>query len=157
MDRFIVDVMLGKLAKWLRIFGFDSIYSSKMTDNEIIYLSRKENRIVITRDKELFNRLEPNLRVFINSDKPLNQFVQLKSLLNLKIDKSLILSRCSLCNSELILVNKELAKDKVPPFIYNRHNIFKYCRTCDKFYWQGSHIDRIFNLISKVEKKLSSF
>ena len=151
--KLLCDHMLGTLAKWLRLCGFDTYYPSiDMKDNQLIRIADEENRFLITRDKELIQRAnKKNIKVIeintIDLDEQLFLVFQ-----NIKIKKDLILTRCSICNSILNKISKEKIKGKVPEKIFNNNNEFLYCLTCDKIYWKGSHYDKmmskIYNMIN---------
>jgi len=100
--KFLCDQMLGTLAKWLRIYGFDTLYAnSTMSDDKLIIISKKENRCLITRDEELaFRSKKENINVIHFKIKELDEQLTLV-LRGLEIDKDKILSRCIVCNSDL--------------------------------------------------------
>ena len=140
--------MLGTLAKWLRIYGLDTFYAnSEMEDNELIEIAKKENRILITRDKTLAQicRRE-NLKVIeinnIDIDKQLEQVLK-----DIKLDKNMILTRCLICNSILEDIDKKKVRNKVPEGAFQTNNKFWICKKCDKIYWKGSHYD---NMLEKI-------
>ena len=142
--KFLCDQMLGTLAKWLRIYGFDTFYAtSTISDDKIIIIAKKEDRCLITRDKELaFRCKKENIRVLyfkvVNLDEQLNIVLQ-----NLLVDKNKFLTRCLICNSELSKINKDNIKDKVPIKIFQNHEKFWFCKKCDKIYWRGSHYNKM--------------
>ncbi|MBN1384216.1 MAG: Mut7-C RNAse domain-containing protein [Elusimicrobia bacterium] len=137
--KFIVDKMLGRLVKWLRLFGYDTVYFAGDTDSELVLESIKQQRILLTRDKGI-SKKKPIRIVFIESEKLFEQIEQLKSSLRLNIDETKLFTRCIKCNTPLEEIEKEKIKDKVPPFIFKTHNSFSFCVNCKKTYWQGSHI-----------------
>lgn len=142
--KFLCDQMLGTLAKWLRIYGLDTLYAnSTMPDGKLIMISKKENRCLITRDEELvFKCRRENIQVI--HLKTLNLDEQLRIVLqNLAVDKNKILSRCIVCNSELSNIKKDAAKGKVPEKVFQNHEKFWFCKTCNKIYWCGSHYDKM--------------
>jgi len=149
--KFLCDHMLGTLAKWLRLFGFDTYYpSNDMIDDELIIIADEENRILITRDKELIQRANrKNIKVIeiktIDLDEQLNLVIK-----KININKDLILSRCSVCNSILNSILKEEVDGKVPEKIFNNHKDFLYCLKCNKIYWKGSHYNNILTKIDKI-------
>jgi hypothetical protein len=151
--RFLADQMLGKLAKYLRFLGYDTFYTNKqISDKELIEIAKKEERVILTRDKIIAQNV-PN-SVYLKNDNLEEQFRELNK--NIYITKIAILSRCSLCNSVLEKVNKEMVKKFVPEYIYVHNNDFYICNTCKKVYWYGSHTQRIIkeidNLLKEVKK-----
>lgn len=147
--KFLVDFMLGRLCKWLRILGYDAAYFNSLNKNTIIYQSLKEGRILLTRD----HRLSKNkaLKVLlVDSDNYEKQIQQVLKELNLKVDPEKMFTRCCLCNTILEPINKEKVKDKVPPFVYQTQKNFSYCSTCQKIYWPGTHWDLMRGKYSQI-------
>jgi len=145
--------MLGSLAKWLRLFGFDTFYvNNEINDGELIQLAKKENRIIITRDKELTFRVKKeNLKAIKILSTDLD--VQLKNVLcGVPIKEEAVLSRCSLCNFILEEIKKKEVKNRVPEKIYENNDMFWFCRKCDKIYWMGSHYDKITAKINEIKR-----
>jgi uncharacterized protein with PIN domain len=146
--KFLCDQMLGTLAKWLRIYGFDTFYANSIiSDDEIILISKKDDRCLITRDKELaFRCKRENIKIkhikAVNLDEQINLVLH-----DLEIDKDKILSRCLVCNSEVIKIKKETIKDKVPIKVFQKHKKFWFCKKCNKIYWKGSHYDKMLQKI----------
>src|SRR3989339_466989 len=105
--KFIVDKMLGRLAKWLRLFGYDTVYFTEGSDKELVFESVRQQRILLTRDKGISKR-KPLKIIFINSEKFAEQIEQLKSDLKIEIDTKKIFTRCIKCNTPLEKIEKEL-------------------------------------------------
>lgn len=145
---FIVDKMLGRLTKWLRLFGYDTVYFTGDKDSELVFESIRQQRVLLTRDNGISKR-KPFKVIFIKSEKLFEQIEQLKNGLNLKIDEEKIFTRCVECNTLVEKIEKEKVKNMVPLFIFETHNDFSYCSNCQKTYWQGSHIELARNLIKK--------
>jgi hypothetical protein len=142
--------MLGTLAKWLRIYGFDTFYANNLIDDEeLLKIAEKEKRIIITRDKELiYNAKRRNLKIILISTTDLDE--QLNIILKeYKIDENLFLSRCTLCNNPVKPIEKKDIKDRVPPRVFENNENFWYCSKCDKIYWKGSHCEK---MIEKTKK-----
>ena len=152
--KFLCDQMLGSLAKWLRLIGFDTFYAnSEMKDDEIIQVAKKEDRIVITRDKQLMIRIKkqklPIIELNITDvDKQLE--IVLKDIV---IDQKNVLSRCSVCNSLLGNMEKKDVKNKVPKRVFENNEKFWFCKKCNKIYWMGTHYDKIKNKIKKLQNQ----
>ena len=151
--KFLCDQMLGNLSSWLRFFGFDTIYiKNYIEDDDLLEIAQKDNRIILTRDKELIIRSNKRKIKNIYVDN-LDLDEQLITVLkDVKIDKKMILSRCSICNSLLDKIDKNKVQNKVPNKIFNNIDEFQICRNCDKVYWAGSHYDKIIKKIFKIEK-----
>jgi uncharacterized protein with PIN domain len=137
--RFIADVMLGRLAKRMRLLGFDVLYDRTLDDNEIIRLSLEQNRIILTRDTELARRpLAANL-VFIRHDTVKEQ---LRQVIDIYMIESVPgpLTRCSVCNELLLPTTKQDIKDIVPEYVYGNYGVFLRCVSCGRVYWEGTHV-----------------
>lgn len=155
--RFIVDAMLGKLTKKLRVFGYDSIYSSDTDDNEIINIAKKENRIIITKDSQLARqgiKNKVNVIEIIGNDE-IEQFLQINKKVKLgKCVASGKSSRCTACNGELKSIDKNIAKEKVPPRVLEQTNEFWKCKNCQKIYWEGTHIQNLQKFAGMLNDRL---
>jgi len=150
--KFLCDQMLGTLAKWLRIFGFDTFYANaEISDEDLLQVAKKENRIVITRDKQLIRiGRKEDLQVIGVTSTDIDE--QLRHvLIDVKIDETAVLSRCSLCNTVLDKINKNAVKDKVPERVFNNNDTFWFCPKCNKIYWMGSHYDKMIKKINMVK------
>ena len=148
--KFLCDRMLGTLAKWLRIFGFDTSFAdSNIEDEKLIKLTKDEERVLITRDKNLiFDARRENIKVIKIISTDVND--QLRQVLkNTKIDEIFFLSRCLLCNNLVEKISKKNVKKIVPKRVYENNKKFWYCNICDKVYWKGSHFE---NMIQKIKQ-----
>lgn len=151
--KFIADIMVGRLAKYLRMAGYDVLYTNTASDNQIIKKARETDRIVLTRDSLMLTRREFKKGtvkyLFIKDDKLKNQLNQIKSDLKVSLKPNLV--RCIECNRKLIKVKKEDVKNKVPPYVYKTQQNFLYCKKCDKYYWRGTHYDNIRNTFLSIK------
>lgn len=138
--KFVVDCMLGKLAKWLRILGFDTVYLNKAEDRELLRLARREKRVLLTKDHGLLQAARGFPRLFIESDDWRQQLVQVLDAYKLR-GRARPHSRCLRCNVELKRLPKRLAKNLVAPFVYERSRSFAICPSCGRVYWPGSHFE----------------
>ena len=144
--------MLGTLAKWLRIFGFDTFYAnSEIDDNKLLEISKNENRILLTRDKNLiFRARRENIQTIEINMTDINE--QISYVLNNYHYKSFqVLSRCILCNTLVIEIDKNKIRDKVPPKVFENNNKFWYCKNCKKIYWKGSHYNKMMEKINNLD------
>jgi uncharacterized protein with PIN domain len=149
--------MLGTLAKWLRILGFDTFYANNtMTDEELLHIAKNEKRTIISRDKELIIRgKKKNLTIIkiitTDLDEQLNQVLEL-----IHIDEQYVLSRCTLCNTILKAREKSQIEGKVPEKVFENNDEFWFCKKCDKYYWKGSHYEKIIKKMEEIKKKTIS-
>ena len=144
--KFLCDQMLGSLARWLRLLGFDTYYAdSEIDDTSLLEIAKKQKRVIITRDKELLIRAKKH-KIQLIEINSINLDEQLKTLLKDKeINEKKVLTRCSLCNTLVVEINKEDVKNRVPEKVFLNNELFWYCSKCDKIYWRGSHYDKIIN------------
>ena len=147
--KFLCDQMLGTLAKWLRIYGFDTYFANSQIDDEVlIKIAKKEDRILITRDKELVQKARrENIKTILLKNTDIDEQI-VDVLKDKNFDEKLLLSRCILCNSEIHEIKKEDIKDKVPIKVFENNDKFWFCEKCKKVYWRGTHYD---NMVEKIK------
>ncbi|MBT6603760.1 hypothetical protein HOB36_01575 [Candidatus Bathyarchaeota archaeon] len=140
---FILDGMLGSLARWLRIAGYDSIYFRGLDDNLLLVEIMSFSRIMLTRDRELFQRSQKlGLRsMYLESEEVKVQLSHLKT--ELGVELSATNSRCPRCNGSLRKTPKADVQDLVPAESFNAFDEFWVCGTCSRAYWKGSHWEKI--------------
>ncbi len=146
--KFIADVHLGKLARYLRIFGFDTFYETDLDDHKIVEISKAEKRIVLTRDINLLKHGKLTHGIWIRNQNSKKQLAEVIQRLQLE-SKISFPSRCSLCNGELQKVQKNEISGRLLPLTKEHYNEFYLCPQCDKLYWKGSHYDKIIDFIRK--------
>jgi len=143
---FAADSMLGKLARYLRILGYDTVYQSNYQENELLKLSAK-GRIILTKNQKTFTSYPDAILIEHNTVKDQIKIVDKK--IGLTRDHNALFNRCSLCNSILSKVEEDVARENVPDFVFAHHpkNIL-FCPACKKFYWPGTHKD---NMVEKLK------
>jgi len=147
MTTFLADAMLGRLAKWLRILGYDTLYGVHWDDNELARRSRAEGRVLLTRDGELARRR--GLRVlFIHQQELEPQLAEV--LAAYPPPPEGLFSRCPECNAPLQDVPKEAAREQVPPYVYQTQARFRRCPQCLRLYWQGTHWQRMRERLAEL-------
>ena len=138
--KFVVDGMLGRLAKWLRVLGYDTVYHPTPDDSQLVRMARAEGRILLTRDRALARRR--GLRcLLIESEHLADQRRQVIAELGLTTDGSF--SRCPLCNTPLQHIARTAAEPRVPAHVFRTHQRFSLCPQCDRVYWPGTHRARM--------------
>lgn len=154
--RFIADSMLGRLARWLRLLGHDTLYYPQIEDRVLLKIAREDNRILLTRDSRLVKVRGLQHFLLLKENNP---FKQLKNVIltfklyNNKlegVEGDIILSRCAVCNSTLNNVPKEEVKNLIPEYVYQTSNIFKQCSKCGKLYWKGTHPEKFRKKLSEI-------
>ena len=137
--KLLCDHMLGSLARWLRFMGYDTAYPEPGPDRMLIERMRAEDRVLLTRDKELAGRVPGAVQV--RSDNLDEQIREVAAVLRLHLVDPL--SRCSLCNEILEVVPRGEVKILVPEGVTSRHQEFWRCPACRRVYWQGTHWDKM--------------
>jgi len=139
--RFLADRMVGRLAKWLRMLGYDTAYPDA-DDGALVRLAQREGRILLTRDTRLCRRRDLGPHLFIESDHVLEQLRQV--LTTFRLDpRAAVGPRCAHCNGPLEPVGRAEAAGAVPAFVLASHAAFGRCRGCGRLYWPGTHWERI--------------
>ena len=138
--KFLVDSMLGRLAKWLRILGYDTLYFSSLEDSDLVRIARAEGRMVLTRDREMTRRRGIDC-LFVENEHFREQIRQVLRDLNLQADSSF--TRCPVCNTPLQPLEKRDAQGRVPPYVYKTQERFSLCPGCQRIYWRGTHWERM--------------
>jgi len=138
---FVADTMLGKLAKYLRIMGYDTFYQTSYSDQRLSELV-KEGRILLTRNHTTATRYTNAF--FIDHDRVKDQLKAIDNSLRLTRDRKDWFRRCTVCNSPLSKAKLEFARDNVPDFVFSTyHEKIVFCPICKRFYWPGTHRERI--------------
>ena len=151
---FIADTMLGDIAKWLRLLGYDTLYSRAYTDNQILEISKRTGRTIVTRDKNLYWRARKRgLRaILVTGDTVVERLAEVAYYARLRLKPDPARSRCPECNAPLKEVNKEHVKDRVPPRSYEVYNKFYVCPRCGRVYWEGGHWKNIRRVAAEAEE-----
>jgi uncharacterized protein with PIN domain len=152
---FIADKTLGKLAKWLRILGYDTVYW--LSDDLTGLLSRalEEGRSLITKDTKLYQRKGTVRALLIREDNPFLQIQEVVRHFQLPLNKKMLFSRCLTCNAILEEVVPEEVKEEVPDYIYHTHQAFSRCPSCRKVYWAGSHYGHMAKVVERLQEATS--
>ncbi len=141
-SRFVLDVHLGRLASYLRILGFDTLYRNDYRDEELAAISHDQGRILLTRDRGLLKRSQVTHGYLIRADRPRDQVREVVRRFDLSGQISPF-RRCSHCNTPLQPVNKEDVIQRIPPKTRERCQDFAACPCCHKLYWRGTHTARL--------------
>jgi uncharacterized protein with PIN domain len=150
--KFIVDTMLGKLARWLRALGYDTLYLRAIADHRLLHLARAEARILLTRDARLA-REAGSLALLVSAERLDGQISEVLERLDLAPPEHGLLSRCLECNGLLEDRPKDAVRGLVPEYIFSTQERFVGCPGCEKIYWQGSHADRILARLSPLLRR----
>jgi len=151
ITKFILDVHLGKLAKFLRMIGFDTLYKNNFSDPFIIVTSISEKRIILTRDLGILKNKQVTHGYFIRSTNPKDQLIEVIDRFDLG-ENIQPLNRCIECNGSIVIVCKEEIEHLLKPKTRKYFNDFFQCNNCKKVYWEGSHYHKIIDQINNLKK-----
>lgn len=149
--RFVLDVHLGRLARYLRMLGFDCRYDNRMDDDRLAAVSKEEGRILLSRDHELLRRRELTHAYCVRSATPRAQAIEVVRRFDLA-DASNPFTLCLHCNTKVEPVSREDAAQHVDAKILERYDVFTHCPDCGRIYWQGSHHQRMQTIIEEIRK-----
>jgi uncharacterized protein with PIN domain len=144
--RFVLDVHLGRLASYLRMAGFDTIYRNNLTDNELAVISATEKRILLTCDRGLLKRGEVVYGYCVRAEEPVLQLSEELRRFDL-FDQIHAFQRCMKCNEILNRVPKETVLDRLPAKVREHYSNFQICPGCGRVYWPGTHYERMSEMI----------
>ncbi len=153
--------MLGTLAKWLRILGYDTLYDNQIEDDDLILRCAAEGRIALTRDVRLTQRSRLQHAILISDDSLLLQIQEVLNTIGEQVDPERVLSRCVECNDRIQTLSREAVRDRVPAYVFEKQSHFRGCPTCCRIYWGGTHRERILERLAPLlpdvdTKELSS-
>ena len=151
---FLCDAMLGSLARWLRFFGFDSVFLEPGPEDRVLAeQARVEGRWLLTRDRELASAGPRTM--LVGADDLEDQLIEVFGRLELRPDATLENARCSECNGDLVDVTREEVAEVTPPHVLATAPRFRRCAGCQRVYWPGSHGDRILERMAAVVQRLT--
>ncbi|RTR00454.1 Mut7-C RNAse domain-containing protein [Halomonas nitroreducens] len=151
--RFLLDVHLGRLARYLRLLGFDCRYRNHAGDAELAAQAEREGRILLTRDRNLLKRKRVALGRCVRADDP---FVQLEEVARAfaLLDELAPFTRCTRCNGRLEAVDKAAVDHRLEPLTRRYVDTFLQCEACGQVYWHGSHVPRMETLVERLRQRL---
>lgn len=140
--RFFCDAMLGRLARWLRALGYDTVYDPEIEDAELVRRSVEEERVILTRDRELAEAWRVEGCLVLGSDDPLQNLAVVDRELGLGWPRPLF-RRCLACNEPLGEASAGEVERRAPDRVRARESRFRQCPSCKRVYWDGSHTRRM--------------
>ena len=143
--RFIVDTNAGKLARWLKMLGYDTLFINDVDDNELIAIGLNDKRVLLTKDTQIMlQRVVTSGRlkaVLIEDDNPKDQLRQVVRMI--KIDQERKFTRCLECNKLLVPKSKDEVQELVPAYVLETQSQYFQCPVCQRIYWRGTHWQRM--------------
>jgi len=154
--KFIVDSMLGDVARWLRMLGYDTLYSRNYEDWEILRIAAKDDRVIITRDLGLFRRARKRglKAVYIEPSDMSDMLANIARRTGIELNFKPNRTRCPYCNTELEIITKAEALSFVPPSVGAKYDVFWRCPKCGKVFWQGNHWKTINSILESAKMKI---
>ncbi len=141
--RFLLDRNLGKLAKWLRILGYDTVYDDGSSDIDFVDRAHKELRIAVVRKRNMVDLSRRIQLLVLTQDRLPAQLQEVLNKLKLDPDRAKRLTRCLICNVLLAPVSKKDLPPWVPDYVRDKYTDFKMCPSCGRIYWPGTHVENI--------------
>lgn len=155
--RFIVDSNVGRLARWLRMAGFDTLFINDLDDNRLIRVALSEKRVLLTKDTQILKRRVATTGrltvILIESEEVKAQLGQVLKTLNL-VGQVKPFTLCLECNQPLVVRSKDEVKDVVPPYVFKTQNQYMQCPACQRIYWRGTHWQRMNRELEKILGKV---
>ena len=148
--KFICDVHLGKLSRYLRIFGFDVYYKNDLSDEEIVQISSLQRRAILTKDRGILKRNEVTHGYFVRNTNVEEQIKEVIKRFDLQGDIKEF-TRCLECNTELMKIAKEKIAGNLPPKVNQSQEEFYKCPGCEKLYWKGTHHQKMLSFVKKIK------
>ena len=151
--KFIVDSNVGRLARWLRIAGFDTLFINDLDDNRLVRLALSEGRVLLTKDTQILKRRVATTRrlkvILIESEEVKAQLRQVVKTLKLT-EEIKPFTLCLECNQPLVTKDKEGVKELVPPYVFETQTQYMQCPACNRVYWRGTHWQRMSMELEKI-------
>ncbi len=153
MPQFVLDVHLAKLARHLRMVGLDSLWRPDYSDPQLLEISATEKRVLLTKDRALFESTPPSLRYYVTANDPkvqLTEVLQNFECLEKAKSGADFLTICLECNAKILKVGRAQIVDRVPANSLEHFQEFFLCPRCERVYWKGSHYDRMKNWVAEL-------
>ena len=147
--RFVLDGHLGTLARYLRLSGFDSLYRNDYGDDELAAISAAEDRILLTRDRDVLKRRIVTHGYWVRNDVPRDQLAEVFRRFDLH-DMAAPFTRCARCNAPLRDVDKAEIEHRLEPLTRRYYDVFRICTGCGRLYWHGTHVERMSWLLEAI-------
>jgi uncharacterized protein with PIN domain len=154
--KFLVDENVGRLAKWLRMVGYDATFIKNVSDTQLVEVALSEERILLTRDTQILQRRVVSSHqlhaILIQSDQTGEQLRQVIKELHLELSSQQF-TRCMECNAVLASRTREEVKDLVPPYVFKTQEQYMLCPHCQRIYWRGTHWQAMKKRINDLAPK----
>ncbi len=154
--KFLVDGMLGKLARWLRMLGHDVSYSVQFNDSELLEFAKRDERILLTKDLELYKRAIGRglAAYYVEGKNESERLAEVAKRYSLQLTIDMNRSHCPVCNTNLKVASKEQLQGELEKNTFTYYDKFWKCPNCGQIYWQGAHWTQINYTLSQARLKL---
>ena len=147
--KLILTKELGRLARWLRIIGFDVLYELQGNRSSVIMMALKEDRVIVTRGHSLTNSCGIKV-INISREGIKEQLGEVLKALKISLDSDKMFTRCIICNEELSPVTKEAIRNNVPEYVFQTQDNFVCCPKCGRIYWRGTHWGNVKGVLEDI-------
>jgi uncharacterized protein len=148
--KFLADSSLGRLSKWLRILGYDTVYWRGEADRPFLRIAEREGRVVLTRRRDVLARQHPGIVLFVENDRVEDQLVEVLEKLNIAPEPEAIFTICLQCNIPLCEVLRDDVRSRIPDYVYQTQQEFRLCPGCGSIYWPGTHRERALSTLRRL-------
>jgi uncharacterized protein len=148
--KFLADSSLGRLSKWLRLLGYDTVYWRGEADRSFLRKAEKEGRAVLTRRKDVLKRNHSGIVVFVEHDHVEDQIVEVLGKLHLRPDPEKLFTLCLRCNESLKAAKPEEVQSLIPDYVFRTQKEFRVCPKCRGVYWPGTHRERASEKLRRI-------
>ncbi len=150
--KFLADSSLGRLSRWMRILGHDTVYWRGDADRAFLRKAEKEGRVALTRRKDILARQHPGRVLIVESDRVEEQIVEVVTRLDLPLRPGAFFTICLECNVPLREVTRDDVRSEIPDYVYRTQHEFKRCPGCGRVYWPGTHRERAMVMLRRIFK-----
>jgi uncharacterized protein len=148
--KFLADSSLGRLSKWLRILGYDTVYWRGDADRPFLRRAEREGRAVLTRRRDVLSRQQPGIVLFVENDRVEDQIGEVLEKLDLRPDPDKLFTLCLRCNESLKAAAPEEVRSLVPEYVFRTQNEFRVCPKCRGVFWSGTQRERAMKTLKEL-------
>jgi uncharacterized protein with PIN domain len=148
--KFLADSSLGRLSKWLRILGYDTVYWRGEADRPFLRIAEREGRVVLTRRRDVLSRQQPGIVLFVENDRVEDQIAEVLGKLDLKPEPENLFTLCLHCNESLKAATPDEVQPLVPDYVFRTQSEFRVCPKCRGVYWPGTHRERASEKLRRI-------
>jgi len=148
--KFLADSSLGRLSRWLRMLGCDTVYWRGDADRSFLRAAEREGRTVLTRRRDVLARQHPGVVLFVESDRVEDQVADVLGKLNVRPNPESFFTLCLECNVSLIPADRDEVRDRIPDYVHRTQQEFRRCPGCGRVYWPGTHRERAMAMLERI-------